>query len=439
MDGGVSGGRLRRLPWLAAVALLSGCATYSHTVGDVEQSVAAGRPAEALSRLDQKGATDRDKVLFLLNRAMLLRLAGEYQASNAAFEEAKALIEGLSALSLSETTTSFLINDATRAYLGEPFEQALLHAYAALNYLDLNDTNAARVEALQVDLRLKALADDDDGPLAQDPFSRYLAGLIYEQRGELSDALISYRKAYEGYLAHQKLYGIQVPASLQADLLRLTDLLGLKDEHKRLRAAFSLKSWPSQPDYRENGELVLLFHNGLAPLKREQITVIYPPLAERMVTVALPGYERRGNGAVSAALVVNGERAETEVVEDINAIAVNTLKAGMPAITARAIARALAKNEVSRRASKENRLAGFVTNLAGVLTERADTRSWIMLPGEIRMARLLAPPGRHTVRVEWRGAHGETIVRDLEVDLEKGRKTFLSYHWVVPPEGRRSR
>ena len=41
-------------------------------------------------------------------------------------------MDALAATSLSETTLTFVINDATQSYVGEEYEQVLLHLYKAL-------------------------------------------------------------------------------------------------------------------------------------------------------------------------------------------------------------------------------------------------------------------------------------------------------------------
>ncbi|MGE0081539.1 MAG: COG3014 family protein [Thiohalomonadaceae bacterium] len=422
---------------LLLASMLGGCATYSATRGALEASLAAGQYEQALKQLAEQPGPERDRVLHLLDRAMLQRLAGDYGASNASFEEAKALIEEFSTVSATETSATFIINDATTTYVGEPFEQALLHAYAALNYLDLGNDEAARVEALQVDLTLEALAEDDDGPLASDPFARYLAGIIYERRGELSDALISYRKAYQAYKAHAGLYPIDIPASLKEDLLRLTARVGLKNEHRKFREEFGVSAWKDPG--RKEGELIVLLHNGLAPIKREDRAVILPPRAPQVVTIALPRYEPRPAG-VSAARVVAGDReARTEIVEDVNAIAQHTLSGRMPAITARALARAVAKFKITESAQKENKAAGLITNVAGLLTERADTRSWLTLPAEIQMARLRLPAGDHHVRLELLSPAGGVVeTHEFDVSVAKGGQTVLSRHWIPSLSPRRT-
>lgn len=423
---------------LSAAVGLSGCATYSQTHGPIQASLAAGQPEVALAFLEQRRVRDRDLPLHLLNKAMLLRLSGDYSGSNAAFEEAKRLIEALSTASVSEAAASFIINDGSRSYVGEPFELPLVHAYAALNYLALGDVEAARVEALQIDVLLRALAEDETAPEGNEPFARYLSGLIYEIGGEWSDALIAYRKSMEAYQAAGSAYASDVPSFLRSDLLRLTAHLELADEHENLGVSWSEEDWIPQTEYRENGELVFIFGNGLAPIKRERTLVIYPPQAERIVTIALPYYEPRPSPVASAKLVLGERSASVETVENVTALALKTLEARMPAMTARAIVRAVAKYKIASHAGRENgAAAGFAAHMAGLFTERADTRSWLTLPGEIGVARLPAPPGEYKPRLELYSSTGTLLAtREFDVTLEPGKKQIISYHWVPQYEGK---
>lgn len=430
-------GRGRGAAWLllALGAGLAGCATYSGSFATIERCLATQRPAEALAVLDRQQHADRDRLLYLLNRAMLLRQTGDYPGSSAHFERAKVLIDELSALSLREQVASFLINDATRSYGGEPHEQVLLHLYAALNYLEAGEADAARVEALQVDLRLRALAEQaPESPFSADPFARYLTGLIYDERGEWSDAMIAYRKAYEAYRAHGERYHLAVPPALRADLLRLAARMGLDGELERYRQAFGADEPEEPPLAGGRGEVVFLLHRGLAPIKREETVVLPDPTSGLLVSLSLPRYERRPREAAQARVSAAGRTALTEVAEDIEAIALQNHQALVPGITARALARAVAKNAAAKQVKKKNEGAALLLNLAAVLTERADTRSWLTLPGQIQVARLPLPAGRHDLALEVLGAGGRVLCRQgyPGVPVEAGRRTYLSYHWVEP-------
>jgi len=144
--------------WL--LVLLTGCATYSQGFAPIEQSLAAQNPASAMQILEKQRHARGDLLLYLLNKAMLQRMQHDYAASNQSFEQAKQIIETYAAASVTEQTAAFIFNDTTRTYTGTPLEQVMLHVYAALNYLELGEVDAARVEALQVEVRLRQLMQD---------------------------------------------------------------------------------------------------------------------------------------------------------------------------------------------------------------------------------------------------------------------------------------
>ncbi|MCK5826818.1 MAG: hypothetical protein KAG93_07270, partial [Desulfuromusa sp.] len=165
--------------------ILAGCASHSSRFAPIATDLVDNNIDQALELLDQEHPSSRDQLLWLMNHGMLLRLKGDYVASNEEFMAAKRLVEQLDALSLREQALALTINDTTRSYAGAPYEQVLLNVYSALNYLNLGSPDDARVEILQANLRLAELADSEIGALSEtDPITRYLSGIIYEQGGE---------------------------------------------------------------------------------------------------------------------------------------------------------------------------------------------------------------------------------------------------------------
>ena len=412
---------------------LAGCASYSQGFEPIEASLAAQDPATAIHILEKKGPGRNELLLYLLNKAMLQRMQHDFVGSNQSLEQAKQVIQTYSAISISEESAAFIINDATRTYTGTPLEQVMLHVYAALNYLELGDHDAARVEALQVEVRLRQLMQDSpESALSMDPFARYLSGMIFEDLGEYSDAMIAYRKAYEAYLAHEGIYSLSVPDYLKQDMIRMARKVGLHNEYAELEAKFDM-SLHNNPDSAEDkGEVVLLFHNGLAPIKREHSVAVMDPGTGRLIRVSLPYYQLRPELISHARVAASGEIADSQQVEAIDNIAEQTLQAYMPAITARAVARAVLKYNMSREASKQNDVAGLIVNIAGVLTERADTRSWLSLPANIQMARLPLPAGTYSLSIELLDDFEQiqhTIMLN-DIKIKPGERRYVSYHYV---------
>lgn len=411
----------------ALLAASAGCATYSDWVDQMEHEVAAGNTDGALEILDKYLDGRRDQVLYLLNRAMLLRMAGRFEASNRSFEAAKTLIDRLSAISVSEQGGAFSVNEMMRSYTGEPFDRVLIHVYAALNYLELGRPQDARVEALQMDALLNELASRGVPEL---PVARYISALVYETLREWDDALIDYRKTYQAYLQYPGDFHAGMPVQLKYDLLRLTRRVGLRDENERYRKQWGMEDDSGLDERMARGELVFLLHSGLAPLKfSENVSAVTRD--GELVTLSMPYYVPRTATVSGAVLSEAGRHKETEMFEDINVIAQYTLDKQKPALLARAIARAALKHEATEAADDQNDALGLIVNMAGVLSERADTRSWSTLPGRIYIVRLPLDPGAHGILVDLKD-HGGALVarREFSFTLKEGEKRFISLHWI---------
>lgn len=415
------------------LALLTGCASYGNKFQPIERALLTHQPDRALTELEQHyTAFGPDAPLYFLNKGMLLRMTGRFMESNAAFESAKKKISKVEAISLTEQTTSFIVNDTARSYDGEDFEKVLIHLYQALNYLDLQQPDEARVEVLQLDVRLRELYDgSNETSLAEEMFARYLSGVIFEGLGEWSDALISCRKAYEASKLQAKKYGVPLPESLKYALLRLTERQGLDDELRRYREEFAINEWRSVGSRATNGELVLTLHSGLVALKGEAATQAIDVTSGRLIRVALPVYRPRLQTVTQARLSVAGQSVPLDLVEDVNALAVKSLESHMAAITARAIARAAVKYRTAREADKRDPALGLIVNIAGAVTEQADTRSWSTLPARIYLGRLSLAPGIYPAQLELLDGSGRLVHTQNfgSVTISEGKNTYLTFHW----------
>ncbi len=430
----------------AVLALgLSGCATYSDSFAVIEQDMAAQHFDAALQALEKQRHPRRDQVLYLLNKAMLERMNGDFAASNETFEAAKSRMAELYGVSLREQALSVTVNDATRSYTGEAYERVLVHLYMALNYLQLGNLIDARVEALQVDEQLREITQETpESRYTEDAFARYLAGMIYEEMGERSDAMISYRKAYEAYRSYGRKFGVAIPDYLKRDLLRLSQQLGLTQEMRQYKNEFHIDHWMSAEELAQMGELVFILNDGLAPVLREHAATVLDPGSGHFVRIALPAYQTRPTPVTGARVVAGDAGAQAELAEDIDAIAVKDLEARMPAITARALARAVLKAQMANAARENARqqnqngsaaagaAVALAVEIAGLVTERADTRSWLTLPARLYLVRLPLSPGTYTVKVDLLGEYGQVVTTQEypDVVIRQGAKTYLSPHWI---------
>ncbi|HVQ62176.1 MAG TPA: hypothetical protein VMS53_08845 [Burkholderiales bacterium] len=437
-DGAAAG---LRWPCAAAcLAALAGCATFSDTIQSTERSLAQQQPKAALAAYEKLKPNAADRVLYLMNTGMLERMSGDYDASTRTLEQTKGQIDALRALSLREQALSVTVNDATKSFVGEDYEQVMVNNFLALNYLERGQVDAARVEALQVDilLREKRQRTSKGNPYQEDAFARYLTGIIYEDEGEWSDAMIAYRKAYEAYSKQLKTFGVAMPETLKHDLIRLADRMGIAEEAKRYREEFKIDQTLSEADLLERGEIIFIVNAGLAPLKRERSVTAPNPATGRIVRVAVPEYRPRAHAFAYALLTADAASAKTSRVENVEGIAMKTLDSEIAGITARAIARAVAKDTIAGAAASSGgnnssgaALLGLAVNLAGVFTERADTRSWFTLPGDIHLARMPLPPGDYKLKIDLHGPDERLLgSREVKISLRKGEKKYLSQHWI---------
>ena len=405
---------------------LSGCATYSDWVGHMEADISQGKPDKALEVLDKHASRNKDSVLFLLNKAMLQRMARDYESSNASFEAAKALISQLSAISVSEQGEALTVNDMMRSYTGDYYEQVLIHVFEALNYLALHQPDQARVEALQLDVKLKQHGDNSN---YEDAFARYLTGIIYEDLGEWDDAMISYRQAYDAYRRYPEQLHMPVPQQLKFDLIRLADKVGLTDEAARYRKEFNIKSVEQIPS--ADGELIFILNSGLAPLKRSIETRAITDSGQ-LVTISMPVYEDRRPTVTSARISIDNETTSTDLVENVDTLATDALQKQKPVILARAIARAVVKTKASKEAERRDDALGLVLNITNAITDRADTRSWSTLPNRIYLARRPLPAGHHRIEVNLMDRLGNPVAKkSYDLDINAGGKDFISLNWIM--------
>jgi hypothetical protein len=407
---------------LTSILILPGCATYSSSFNTVEREAANHNVDGAIKALDSLNLSGSDEVLHYLNKGTLLSFKGDFAASNKYFDQAKILMEHLSAISVTEQVASVTVNDTMKAYEGLPSEQLMVYSFEALNYLQMGNVDDAAVEARQFDVKQRLIAEKNSGAkYLSGAFVRYLNGMIYEASGNENDARIDMEKAVEGYAAQ----GSPVPNQLRDDLARLN----------------AGKRAPS--------EVVFILHNGLgASIDEHNIRVVNPFYDPRnkldiaMFSLALPKFVKRSLPVSHVVLTAGTSSATSEVVEDVNEIAEKSFNDRLPTIQARAVARLVAKNILALQSKKkmESTLGSFAflgnlaTDVAVNATERADTRSWSLLPGNIQMARLALPPGKYDVTATYYGSGGYVLGTRVFPGVEvRKNKVFISDFVLNPP------
>jgi hypothetical protein len=451
---------LLRLICVPLVCILTGCATYGSKTEQARLMFSQGKYDDALKKLE-KTRTSRSRLLYLMERGVVLHYAGRYQESNQSFEEAEILAEDLYTKSISREAGALLTSDNILPYEGEKFERALIHYYRALNYIYLRLPDDALVECRKVGFLLQKYRDESEGKstaYSDDAFMQYLAGMLFEWQGEVNDAFISYRKAEEAYGKYKQEYGVPHPPSLENDLLRTSKALGFMDEHERYLEKYG-GSYDDTETGDENGQLIIIHDNGFAPTKTAA-EIVFPILKadkigesidvwaysgklrarvgshysdvelEYLLRVSIPRYASRRPGIAYMKVGVDGVKASSELVEDVEAIALRNFAEREPRILLKTIARGVTKYLAFRTArKKKGEIAGLLVNIVNIATEEADTRSWLTLPNNIGMVRMSLPPGKYDLQLSFHSKNGQQIdsASLQNVEIRERDFTFLNY------------
>jgi hypothetical protein len=451
-----------KLLFIPVVCMFIGCATYGSKVEQVRVLFSQGKYDDALKKLE-KTESGRSRLLYLMEKGMLLHYAGRYEESNNTFEEAEILAEDLYTKSISREAGALLTSDNILPYEGEKFERALIHYYRAFNYIHLKLPDDALVECRKVSFLLQRYRDESEDKstaYSDDAFMQYLAGILFEWQGELNDAFISYRKAEEAYEKYEREYGVPQPPSLKGDLLRTAKALGFSEEYEHYREKYA-GSYQLTDSDEETGELILIHENGFAPSKVAEELVIpilkvdklgedktvdvweysgklrarvgrhYKDVdVEYILRVSIPNYKSARPRIAYMKLQADGMQKTSWMVEDIESIAFRNFDERMPRILLKTIARGVTKYLAFRTAKKkQGEVAGLLVNIFSIATESADTRSWLTLPNNLGMVRMSLPPGKYNLRLSFCDKDGRQVESaDMpDVEIRDGDFTFLNY------------
>jgi len=318
-------------------------------------------------------------------------------------------------------------NDYAIPYAGEDFERAGINLFSAISYaLDRNNEEAL-VECRRLDSVLSMYNDkyEDKNVYKEDAFGRYLSGMIYEAEGELEDAYIDYYKSFKIYGDYKDDYGTGAPVSLKKDLMRVARATGRSNELVSEFGDLGETAGLSYSKAQKMGKVVLIHLNGKAPVKVSHSLVA--PSTQGPVSLAFPQYVVNRPNCIDSKLIVrsssNIKEAKTELVEDINEIAVKNLEDRKGRVIAKTIARAAVKQAVVNNLIKDDSLKMVFNILNTAVMERADTRTWRTLPGEIYMTRVYLKEGTYNIS----GANCGREERLKEISIKAGETRFVLF------------
>ncbi|MFQ3175798.1 MAG: hypothetical protein ACI93H_000788 [Psychromonas sp.] len=370
------GNRMHKILLLIVITLLSGCTAYQRDSNRLATALNTQSPEIVLAQLQDSKPQARDNAQFHLNRGFLEFLSGDFDSAIATLFLAKKEMSVLEAISISENVGAGTLSETLRSYSGYPTDRVMVHNILALSYLFNNNIEGARVEILQADLAMKKLAEKNalNGQLAS---AHLIAGIVYELLNEQSNALISYRFAQD--IITQR--DLPLPLGLKQALLRMSFKLGAEQQFVDYQRRFPDLPKPSQ---KTENQVFVLYFDAVVSHKVEKTVVLPSRNFAQLIRISMPSYPLEQQHVRP----LSEQQVSTEMVENIEVLVREDLALEYPSILLLTTTRALAKYELLRRVNEKDNLAGLLLNLVTVATERADLRSWNMLPSNIQFGYL---------------------------------------------------
>jgi uncharacterized protein len=453
---------------LGIMCMLQSCATYHQRIQGFHEGLAAGDFSKANNHLDKIGLlkTDRNRVLYLMEKGRTLHLMQQYDSSNRYLNEADLAIED-SRKNVKDLLTAQLLNPMLTRYQPEDFETFMLSYYKALNYCYLGNMEAALVEVRRITLQSNRQADKSNGQEGKytgDVFAMMLQGMIYEKANDINNAFIAYRNAADVFINNgNEYYGVKIPLQLKKDVLRTASKMGFSAELGRYEKIFDLAYTPAAAP--EGGEAIIFWESGMAPVKDQQ-TIQFNIIAGdggyffrdnsglynypfdqsmqgynnslrlsdlQMFAVALPKYVPQPMAYSSGTISLSGAAYSFEKAENITVTAEKTLQQRFGKELATALSRMALKklsefaltpkrNDKQNKTKKEKNeeaareLLALGVKIFNRATEKADTRNWQSLPGAVFYTRIPLDRGINTLTVTTQGNGGQK--KDQLVVLE---------------------
>ncbi len=421
------------LPFLLLVPILFGCAAYNFE--KVEMNLNAGKSQEAYQYL-KKNEPKKPDIPHKFELGLIAHYADLFPESSKAFEQAEMIAEDRFTKSITKEGLSLFTSDKLRPYTGSKYERLIAHYYHALNYIYQDKIDDALVECRRATNLINYFkGSSDDYDFFGTGFIAYFCAILFETVGEVNDAFISYRQAEQYYKNAAERTGVSVPEDIGHSLVRISRRLSFTDEYEHYKQLYG-----ESPGQQENhGELILFYETGYVPKKKQQ-SLTFPILKtdkfgedddeetitfartlrtregmvveevklEYLLRIAVPTIRSKRPYLQGIQVSVGNKTTDGVLVEDIEKNAIETFNDDRPIILLRTLIRGLLKYLTFKQADKKNPIVGSLVNLAGAITESADTRSWKSLPNQIYMVRVQLPEGTHRLRLSFLNPDGQT-------------------------------
>lgn len=442
---------------LACLALFAtGCATYRDQTRPIRNAWVAGddmRAAALAREAAENRSGSRDAVVYRLEEGAALRAAHQYIDSNRAFDLAEQDIMQFDAgaeIRLAAEMGAALTNLSALPYTGFAYDKIMLSTYKALNFMQLGELEAARVELNRALERQREAVRDNAARLEE--ARAKAAETARDARGHMqstgsSGTALDLQRTHNdprlqrqldaayAYLDEYRVYADYVnPFTVFLDGLFFfavgqgqSDLERARLSWERVRAMVLDHRYINEDldalDRRMRGETLppltyVIFETGTAPL-RDEVRIDLPLVlvgsrAVPYVGVNFPRLDFQGNYLPRITARADGHSHPTATIARMDSVIAQEFANELPAIVVKTLLSAGAKAAIQYglyEATKDHGTAGLLVMLAGTLYQaamnQADLRTWTTLPKQFAYCRFPTP---ENLEVEISGGRGSKFV-----------------------------
>lgn len=408
--------RLTLVVGLFFISGLLGCATYQNKVETSRLAIETGDPEKAVKELKPLAEKeDGDQLVYLLDYATALQIAGNIKESNQAFLKADRLADQVDYQSISRIAGSLALNEEMVQYKGDTFEKIFINAYLAMNFLEIGQLDDALVEARRINEKYLKYRADEKKNFELNSFSKYLSAMVWEANRSYDDAYIAYAEAYK----------IDPSIStIHEDLIRSAKLARRMDSYKEWKKKFPEVQEEDSWYDRRKGELVVIFQQGWGPRKHASSNEYRFP---ELRPVFSETRKARLQVSDSNKVLVSKE------VYDVQEAAIATLRDDQGILLAKRVAGLATKAVLSDQVRQKNEALGAIAWIAMNVADRADVRQWSFLPQTIQTIRIPLSPGKYKFTLDGLnsslGSTGESLP-EKEIEIKAGQKKFVVWRSV---------
>ena len=424
---------MRKIAWLPVlflVLLLGGCSS-AIDISNTEKLYRQGNFSAAYASLLSKRSSIIQKqgsLIMDMDAGLLSRLQGEHALSNEQLTSSERKIQEAYTQSLTANLASFIVNDNTREYQGEAYEDVYINIFKALNYLHLGREESALVELTrsmekqsllkqkyETEARKVATYANNKGirsdgvetystSFSSSALANYLSMVVARGIGDDNLFWFSLNQVERSFQTQPFLYPFALPSSIAEEVQAIPENMG---------------------------RLNIVAFNGLAPQKQEVVEAVYVS-RNNYAKIAYPVLvERRSPIQRISVTLDDGQRFQLEKIESISAIAIDTFKTSSSLARLKAVTRSTLKalgiaiyDNVTSQDEPQTvgeEFLSLIMKIANYASERADVRSSHFLPATAWVGAATLEPGLYTLTVDFQDQGGRTIytqtIPKVEVDI----------------------